>query len=47
LDILQWLASGITNAKILLDHPLLKEEHTCTAMAFAANREVISKIIAA
>ncbi len=47
LDILQWLASGMTNAEILLDHPLLKEEHIRAALAFAANREVITKIIAA
>jgi uncharacterized protein (DUF433 family) len=46
-DILQWLASGMTNAQILEDYPLLKEEHILAALAFAANRETIIKIIAA
>lgn len=46
-DILQWLASGMTNEDILLDHPLLKEEHIRAVLSFAANREVVSKIIAA
>jgi uncharacterized protein (DUF433 family) len=47
LDILQWLASGMTNSEILLDHPVLREEHIFAALGFAANREAISKIIAA
>ena len=46
-DILQWLASGMTNAEILNDYPLLTEEHIRAALAFAANRESIIKIIAA
>lgn len=46
-DILQWLASGMTNAEILEDYPLLKNEHILAALAFAANRESIIKIIAA
>ena len=46
-DILQWLASGMTNAEILEDYPNLKEEHIHAALAFAANRENIVKIIAA
>ena len=46
-DILQWLASGMTNAEILNDYPVLIEEHIRAALAFAANRESIIKIIAA
>jgi uncharacterized protein (DUF433 family) len=46
-DILQWLASGMSHAQILEDYPLLKEEHILAALAFAANRESIIKIIAA
>lgn len=46
-DILQWLASGMSNIEILHDYPLLKEEHIRAALAFAANRESMIKIIAA
>ena len=46
-DILQWLASGMTNEEILQDYPLLKEEDIFAALAFAANREAIIKMIAA
>ena len=46
-DILQWLASGMTNSEILNNYPLLKEEHIRAALAFAANRESMIKIIAA
>ena len=46
-DILQWLASGMTNAQILKDYPSLKEDHILAALAFAANRESMIKIIAA
>ena len=46
-DILQWLASGMSNAKILEDYPALKDEHIKAALMFAANRESMIKIIAA
>ena len=46
-DILQWMASGMTQEEILSDYPLLKKEHILAALAFAANREAIIKIIAA
>jgi uncharacterized protein (DUF433 family) len=46
-DILQWLASGMSVAEILDDFPLLKEEHIRAALAFAANRDVYTKIVAA
>lgn len=47
VDILQWLASGMTYSQVLEDYPLLKEEHILAALSFAANRESIIKIIAA
>jgi len=47
VDILQWLASGMSNAEILEDYPLLREEHIRAALAFAANREAFIKIVAA
>ena len=46
-DILQWLASGMGVPEILDDYPLLKEEHIRAALAFAANREAFTKIVAA
>ncbi|SEM27500.1 Uncharacterized conserved protein, DUF433 family [bacterium A37T11] len=47
VDILQWLASGMSNTEILEDYPLLKQEHILAALAFAANRESFIKIVAA
>ncbi len=46
-DILQWLASGMDINEILQDYPSLKEDHIRAALAFAANRELMIKIIAA
>jgi uncharacterized protein (DUF433 family) len=46
-DILQWLASGMSVPEILNDFPLLHEEYIRAALAFAANREAYSKIVAA
>ena len=47
LDILQWLASGMSYEEILEDFPLLKKEHILAALAFAARREQITQVIAA
>jgi uncharacterized protein (DUF433 family) len=46
-DILQWLASGMSNDEILEDYPQLKLEHIHAALAFAANREQMIKMVAA
>lgn len=46
-DILQWLASGMTNQEILEDYPSLEEIHIRAALWFAANREEVIKVIAA
>ena len=45
-DILQWLSEGIPASEILEDYPLLKEIHIQAALAFAARREEIIKVIA-
>ena len=45
-DILQWLSEGLPISEILDDYPLLKEIHIKAALAFAARREGITKVIA-
>jgi uncharacterized protein (DUF433 family) len=47
VDILQWLASGMTNEEILKDYPELDTKKIRAALAFAAHREQVVKIIAA
>jgi uncharacterized protein (DUF433 family) len=44
-DILSWLSSGMTNQEILEDYPELQEIHIRSALAFAAERDAITKII--
>ena len=44
-DILQWLSEGITTSEILDDYPLLKEIHIKAALAFAARREEIVRVL--
>lgn len=46
-DILSWLASGMSHSEILESYPSLKEEHIRAALAFAADRGTMIKIIAA
>lgn len=46
-DILSWLSTGMSFEDIIEDFPELKNEHILAALAFAANRENITKIIAA
>lgn len=38
-DVLDWLASGISEAEILEDYPELALEDILACLAFAANRE--------
>ena len=45
-DILQWLSEGIPIQEILDDYPLLNEIHIKAALAFAARREEIIKVVA-
>jgi uncharacterized protein (DUF433 family) len=47
LDILQWLASGMSVQEVLEDFPSLREEHIRAALAFAAHREMLTKLSAA
>ena len=46
-DILSWLAQCMSMEEIILDFPELKKEDILAALAFATNRENITKIIAA
>jgi uncharacterized protein (DUF433 family) len=45
-DILKWLSEGISVSEILDDYPSLQEIHIYAALAFAARREEVSKIVA-
>jgi uncharacterized protein (DUF433 family) len=47
VDILGWLASGMTYEEIIEDFPGITKEHILAALSFAANRERITRIIAA
>ncbi|MFK7946002.1 MAG: DUF433 domain-containing protein [Saprospiraceae bacterium] len=46
-DIFLWLASGMTYEEILEDFPILTQENIFAALAFAAHREQVTKILAA
>jgi uncharacterized protein (DUF433 family) len=45
-DILSWLSEGISVSEILEDYPMLKEIHIKAALAFAARREEIIRVVA-
>jgi uncharacterized protein (DUF433 family) len=47
VDILQWLSSGMSFQDILDDYPHLTDIHIRAALSFAANREEVTKMIAA
>ena len=47
VDILQWLASGMTEEEIFEDFPEIKKEHILAALAYAANRENMIKMVTA
>jgi uncharacterized protein (DUF433 family) len=46
-DVLEYLASGMTNAQILSDFPYLTEEDIRACLAFAADRERKLEILTA
>lgn len=46
-DILGWLSAGMSHEEIMEDFPPLQEEHIRAALAFAANRETMIKLVAA
>jgi len=43
-DILGWLSIGMTNNEIIDDYPELQEIHIRAALAFAANRDKMTKV---
>ena len=45
IDILQWMASGMSYEEILSDYPVLQDVHIRAALSFAANRENKSKYL--
>ncbi|MFP4026041.1 MAG: DUF433 domain-containing protein [Thiohalospira sp.] len=44
VDILEWLASGMTYEEIYEDFPEIEKKHILAALAFAAKRENLTKI---
>jgi len=44
-DILQWLSVGMTEQEIIADYPELEETHIRAALAFAAERDAMTKVI--
>jgi uncharacterized protein (DUF433 family) len=44
-DILGWLASGMTYDEIMADFPEIIKDHILAALAYAAQRESITKIV--
>ena len=44
-DILQWLSAGMTEQEILEDYPELQIIHIKAALAFAAERDAMTKVI--
>jgi uncharacterized protein (DUF433 family) len=42
-DILNWFAAGMTEAGIIEDFPELREAHIRAALAFAAERDAVTK----
>jgi len=44
-DILQWLSNGMTDQEIIEDYPELQLIHIKAALAFAAERDAITKVV--
>jgi uncharacterized protein (DUF433 family) len=44
-DILQWLSTGMSEQEILEDYPELQKIHIKAALAFAAERDKMTKVI--
>ena len=44
-DILQWLSAGMSEQEILEDYPELQRIHIKAALAFAAERDTMTKVI--
>ena len=44
-DILQWLSGGMSEDEILEDYPELQKIHIRAALAFAAERDAMTKVV--
>ena len=44
-DILQWLSGGMTEQEIVTDYPELQIIHIRAALAFAAERDAMTKVV--
>jgi uncharacterized protein (DUF433 family) len=44
-DILQWLSGGMTEQEIINDYPELQIIHIRAALAFAAERDAMTKVV--
>jgi uncharacterized protein (DUF433 family) len=44
-DILQWLSGGMTEQEIIADYPELQKIHIRAALAFAAERDAMTKVV--
>ena len=44
-DILQWLSTGMTEQEILEDYPELQKIHIRAALAFAADRDAMTRVL--
>jgi uncharacterized protein (DUF433 family) len=44
-DILQWLSNGMTEQEMLEDYPELQQIHIKAALAFAAERDAMTKVL--
>jgi len=44
-DILQWLSCGMSEQEIIDDYPELHKNHIRAALAFAAERDAITKVV--
>ena len=44
-DILQWLSGGMTEQEIIEDYPELQIIHIRAALAFAAERDAMTKVV--
>ena len=44
-DILQWLSSGMTEDEIVEDYPEIEKIHIKAALAFAAERDAMTKVV--
>ena len=44
-DILQWLSSGMSEQEIIDDYPELQKIHIRAALAFAAERDAITRVV--